>query len=118
MHSMAEFMIGCFHVRIGTDRFHKDPSVVRNLDEECDRRRRLLRSILNINMNLLRVEAKPLQLSNGHFRRVELCKDLVQRSEYSSSEIVEVVVVLGRCPLYLTRIILQRNFEWLSDCGS
>src|SRR6266571_3134246 len=118
MHSMAEFMIGCFHVRIGTDRFHKDPSVVRNLDEECDRLRSLLRSILNIDMNLFRVEAKPLQLSDGHFCRIEFRKDLVQRSENSSSEIVEVVVVLRRCLLYLARIILQCNSEWLSYCGS
>src|SRR2546426_8592606 len=118
MHSMAEFMIGCFHVRVRTDRFHKDPSVVRNLDEECNGGRSLLRSILNINMNLLRIETQTLQLANGHLRRVELCKNLVQGSEYSSSEIVEVVVVLRRCLLYLTRIILQRNPEWLSNRGS
>src|SRR5437870_6638576 len=118
MHSMAEFMIGCFHVRVRTDRFHKDPSIVRNLDEECDSGRSLLRSILNINMNLLRIETQTLQLSNGHFCRIEVRKNLVQRSEYPSSEIVEVVVVLWRCFLYLTRIILQCNFEWLSNCGS
>src|SRR6266568_8808680 len=108
---MAEFMKGCLHVRVRTDRFYKDPSVVRNLDEECDRGRSLLRSILYINMNLLRVETQTLQLSNRHLRRIELCKNLVQGSEYSSSEIVEVVVVLGGCFLYLTRIVLKRNFE-------
>src|SRR5438876_4194310 len=112
---MAEFVIRRLHVRVRTDRFYKDSSVVRNLDEECDRGRGLLRSILNINMNLLCIETQTLQLSDGHFCGIEFRKNLVQRSENSSSEIVEVIVVLGRCLLDLKRIILKRNSERLPN---
>src|SRR6266516_1622312 len=115
---MAEFVIGCFHVGVWTDRFYKNPSIVGNLDEACHRGWSLLRPIFNIDVNLLRIETKTLELSNGHFGRIEFREDLIQWSEYSSSEIVEVVVVLGRCLLDLKRIILQCNFEWFSDCGS
>src|SRR6267143_617968 len=113
---MAEFVIGRFHIRVWTDRLDKDPSVVGNLDEECDRGRSFLRAIFNINMNLLRIEAQTLQLSNWHFRWIELCKNLVQRSENSSPEVVKVVVVFGRCFLDLVRIILQCNSERFLNC--
>jgi len=79
MHSVAEFVIRRRHIRVGTDRFYEDPSVIRNLDEECDRRRRLL-VYPQHKHEFLRIETQTLQLSNGHFCRIEFAK-ICLRSE-------------------------------------
>src|SRR5205809_4960535 len=103
---MAELVVGRFHIGVRADRLDQDPRFVRNLYEESYRRWRLLGPVLDVNMDPPRVKAKPLQLPHGHLCRIKLREDLVYRTEDSSPEVVEIVVVFGGSPLDLHREIL------------
>src|SRR5690349_1643725 len=91
---MPELVIGRFHVCVRADGLDENPCIIRDLDEECNGGWRLLRSILDVNVNLCRVESEAFELSYRHLGRIVRGKDLVKGPEDSSTEVVEVVVVL------------------------